>query len=161
MKRAVEMIVILFLFWLILSQQITLEICIFGLLITGCIAVFMCRHLGYNLKTEWKIWKCAVLGCAYLLVLILEILKANWAVAGIILGYKKHYHPAIVCVNVPLQHPVLQAIYANSITITPGTITVEQECSTYTIHCLDENMAQGITDSTLVKILQKMEGTKA
>ncbi len=155
------MIVILFLFWLILSQQITLEICIFGLLITGGVTVFICRHLGYSLKTEWRIWRCAVLGCAYLLVLILEILKANWTVAGIILGRKKHYRPAIVCLDVPLRHPVLQAIYANSITITPGTITVGQKKGAYTVHCLDETMAQGITDSTLVKILQKMEGTKA
>jgi len=155
------MIIILFLFWLILSQQITLEICIFGLLITGGVTVFMCRHLGYSLKIEWRIWRCVVLGCAYLLILILEILKANWAVAGIIVGHKKHCRPAIVCVEIPLRHPVLQAIYANSITITPGTITIEQEKSTYTVHCLDENMALGIADSTLVKLLQKMEGTKA
>lgn len=151
----------LFIFWLILSQQITLEICIFGLLITGCAAVFMCRHLGYSLRTEWKIWRNILLGCTYLLVLILEILKANWAVAGIILGRKKRYRPAIVCLQIPLHHPVLQAIYANSITITPGTITVEQEKNVYTVHCLDKGMVAGLADSTLLKILQKMEGAKA
>ena len=155
------MIVMLFVFWLILSQNITLEICIFGLLITGCVAVFLCRHLGYSLRAEWKIWRNILLGCTYLLVLILEILKANWAVAGIILGRGKRYRPAIVCLQIPLHHPVLQAIYANSITITPGTITVEQEKNVYTVHCLDKAMAAGLADSTLLKILQKMEGAKA
>ncbi len=155
------MIILLFVFWLILNQNITLEICIFGLLISGCVAVFMCRHLGYSLRTEWKIWRNILLGCTYLLVLILEIVKANWAVAGIILGRKKRYRPAIVCLQIPLQRPVLQAIYANSITITPGTITVEQENNVYTVHCLDKNMAAGLANSALLKILQKMEGTKA
>ena len=154
------MIVMLFVFWLVLSQKITLEICIFGLLITGCVSFFMCRHLGYSLRTEWKIWRNILLGCTYLLVLILEILNANLTVAGIILGRKKRYRPAIVCLQIPLECPVLQAIYANSITITPGTITVEQEKNVYTVHCLDKTMAAGLANSTLLKILQKMEGAK-
>ena len=48
---------------------------------------------------------------------------------------------------------------ANAITLTPGTITVTLEGSEYTVHCLDESMAEGIQDSEFVKYILKFEET--
>lgn len=154
------MIVLLFLFWLVLSQRITLEICLFGVVLTACVTVFMCRCLGYRLRTEARIWKNVGLGIAYLFVLLWEILCANLAVAGVVLSPRPHPAPAIVILHVPLKTPVLQAVFANSITITPGTITVDQAGDRYTVHCLDGSMAPDPEKSMLVRILKRMEGKK-
>ena len=52
-----------------------------------------------------------------------------------------------------------KAMLANAITLTPGTITVTLEGSEYTVHCLDESMAEGIQDSEFVKYILKFEET--
>ena len=46
---------------------------------------------------------------------------------------------------------------ANSITLTPGTITVSLKDDTYEVHCLDKGLSEGIEDSCFVKLLKEME----
>ena len=48
-------------------------------------------------------------------------------------------------------------LLANSITLTPGTITIEQREDEYTVHCLDSSFIEGIEKSTFVKLLERME----
>ena len=155
------MIVLLFVFWLVLCQKITVEICIFGVVLTAGVSVFMCRCLGYRLRTEVRIWKNVGLCIAYFFVLLWEILLANLAVARVVLSPRPHPAPAIVILHVPLQNHVLRAVFANSITITPGTITVDQAGDRYTVHCLDGSMAPDPDKSTLLQILKRMEGNEA
>ena len=46
---------------------------------------------------------------------------------------------------------------ANAITLTPGTITVSLEDNRYTVHCLDESMAEGMNESVFVDYIEKLE----
>ena len=48
-------------------------------------------------------------------------------------------------------------LLANSITLTPGTITVLLEEDEYVVHCLDKSLAEGINSSIFVSMLRKME----
>jgi multicomponent Na+:H+ antiporter subunit E len=48
-------------------------------------------------------------------------------------------------------------ILANSITLTPGTITVSLTDDHLLVHCLDKSLAEGMDDSVFVRLLQKME----
>ena len=51
----------------------------------------------------------------------------------------------------------LQVVLANSITLTPGTITVDIEGDEFDVYCLDLTMADGIEDSIFVRELVKAE----
>ena len=46
---------------------------------------------------------------------------------------------------------------ANSITLTPGTITVSLSDDEYVVHCLDKELAQGIDSSVFVELLKRIE----
>ena len=46
---------------------------------------------------------------------------------------------------------------ANSITLTPGTITVSLEENRYVIHCLDKSFSEGLNESSFVRLLARME----
>ena len=46
---------------------------------------------------------------------------------------------------------------ANSITLTPGTITVSVEGDKFLVHCLDKELAAGLEDSVFVELLEEME----
>ena len=57
----------------------------------------------------------------------------------------------------PFEINCLNVILADSITLTPGTITVELTENKFMIHCLDQTMAEGMEDSSFVQLLRKIE----
>jgi multicomponent Na+:H+ antiporter subunit E len=73
------------------------------------------------------------------------------------LNQKIEIEPQLIHFIVPLQTSIAKVILANSITLTPGTITVSLEGNEYRVHCLDSDLAEGISESVFVKKLIKME----
>ena len=62
-------------------------------------------------------------GIAYFIVLIFEILKAELDVATRVLDGK--VEPTVVEIKTELRRPISQTILANSITLTPGTLSID------------------------------------
>jgi energy-converting hydrogenase B subunit A len=62
-------------------------------------------------------------GIAYFIVLIVEIIKATLDVALRVVNGK--IDPIVVEIDTELKRPVSQVILANSITLTPGTLSVD------------------------------------
>ena len=68
--------------------------------------------------------------------LMVEIVKANWAVIKIVLSPKMAINQNIFRINYSQKTDLGQVIFANSITLTPGTITVETEPGKFLVHAL-------------------------
>ena len=73
----------------------------------------------------------------YLCWLLVEIVKSNWAVTKIILSPGKQGNQNLFVIPVSCKTEMGQVVYANSITLTPGTITVESEGECFIVHALD------------------------
>ena len=56
-----------------------------------------------------------------------------------------------------LKSDFTRMLLANSITLTPGTITVSMEDGEYTIHCLDTSLSEGLENSDFEKALMKLD----
>lgn len=151
------MILFLYVFWLVLNQKVTLEIALIGIVAVAAVFIFMCRAMSYSLRLELCVYRLVPLGILFALRLVWEVIKSNFSVARLVLKHHKNNKPYIVHVKVPLEHKVLRTLYANSITLTPGTITVDENDGVYTVYCLDRPMAEGIDTAPLCKILMKME----
>lgn len=151
------MILFLFIFFIILNQKITLEICLFGIAIAAAVFIFMCRCMNYSLKSELKLYRLSGLFIVFSAVLVWEIIKANVAVAGIVLFRSKNYTPVIVHVSIPLKSSLTRTLMANSITLTPGTITVDENDGEYVVYCLDEPFSHGLEDISFCRVLKKMD----
>ena len=151
------MYLLLVLFWIILNGKITVEIVVLGLLFALLIYGFAYKFLGLTWKREKKFWKYLIWVIQYIGILLREIIIANIAVLKIILSPKKKIHPVLVKFPAPLKSHLLQVILADSITLTPGTITVRLYEEKFEVHCLDESMAEGLNDSVFVKMLKKLE----
>ncbi len=151
------MFLIFFLAWLIFNGQVTTEILIFGVVIAAVVFWFICKFMGYSLRKELKLYRSIGFFLRYALVLIKEIIKANLDVIPRIYTVEEAMEPVIVKFRVNLKTDFARVILANSITLTPGTITVSLEENEYTIHCLDESLAEGLEDSVFVKMLEKYE----
>ena len=79
----------------------------------------------------------------------------------IILSPELQPEPAFVYFDTAFQTGLAKVLLANSITLTPGTITVALEDNEYTVHCLDRRFGEGLADSSFVRLLHKIEGQVA
>ncbi len=151
------MFLLLFCVWVILNGRITMEICILGILVSAAVFAFLCRFLDYSVKKELLLFRLFPLFVRYLWVLVEEIVKANVCVLKIILSPELQPEPAVVYFDTRLRSGIARVMLADSITLTPGTITVSLEGNHYCVHCLDRELAQGLEDSVFVELLEEME----
>lgn len=158
--KETTMYLLYFLLWIIFNGNFTLEICIFGIVIAGAIFAFTCKFMDYSVEKEKQNYRKVFKFLRYSCVLIMEIVKANFAVIHMILSEKEEAEPALVSFHSDMKTPVGRAMLANAITLTPGTITVSLEESDYVVHCLDDEFAVGMADSVFVKLLSDIEQDK-
>ena len=91
----------------------------------------------------------------YLPWLLLAIVKANLQVAAIVLNPKMPINPMIIRFRAPLPSDVAQVTLAQSITLTPGTVTVDLEGSDYTVHALTAESAEDLLNGTMQAKVEK------
>lgn len=151
------MFFLFFFVWIILNGRITVEIVIFGLILSAVLFYFICRFMDYSMKKELMLFHLIPLFFQYFYVLIQEIVKANLCVLNIIISPEIQPEPALVYFGTDLQSELSKVILANSITLTPGTITVSLEDNRFCVHCLDRELAEGMENSVFVELLKKME----
>lgn len=143
--------------WIIFNGNITLEIFIFGVIIAALMLAFMCNFMDYSLKKELNFYKKSIWFLAYAALLLREIVKANIAIIPRILTIEEEMDPVIVKFRTSLKSDFTRMLLANSITLTPGTITISMEDDEYTIHCLDTSLAEGLENSDFEKALKKLD----
>ena len=151
------MLLLFFLAWVIFNGRLTLEIALFGIAVAGAVFAFVCRFMDYSLKKELHFYKLVPAFAQYLYYLIKEIVSANISVSRMILTRKEEMEPVLVHVRTDLKTETARVILANSITLTPGTITVSLTEDKLLVHCLDKSLSEGMEDSIFVRLLRKME----
>ena len=151
------MLLLFFLAWVVFNGRLTLEIALFGIAVAGAVFAFICRFMDYSLKQELRFYKLLPRFVQYLYFLIREIVLANFAVTRLILTRKETLEPVLVHVRTDLKSETARVILANSITLTPGTITVSLTDDRLLVHCLDKSLSGGMEDSVFVRLLRKME----
>ncbi|MCM1143972.1 MAG: Na+/H+ antiporter subunit E [Blautia sp.] len=151
------MYLLYFLLWVIFNGQFTLEIALFGIVVAAALFAFTCKFTDYSVAKEKKLLRHIISLIHYVGVLVVEIVKANFAVIHFILTEKEEAEPALVLFQTDLKTPMGRAALADAITLTPGTITVLLEDNRYSVHCLDNTFAEGIDKSVFVDMLQEYE----
>lgn len=153
------MFFVLLALWIIFNGKFTFEILIIGAIISFLLTVFI-KKFFYKEEDEGtkKIFKKFFLMMEYFVILIIEIVKANIAVFSIVLKKDVEIEPCFCYFKTDLKNQKSRILLANSITLTPGTITVKlDEKGKYKVHCLDKSFSEGINKSIFVEKLKKME----
>ena len=78
-----------------------------------------------------------------------------------ILTQREEMEPVLVTFRTSLKTEMARVILANSITLTPGTITVSIEEDELMVHCLDKSLADGLKDSIFEQKLKVLEREEA
>lgn len=151
------MFIVFFLLWIVFNGRWTTEIALLGVVISAAIYAFCCAFMGYSPKKDWHAIKKIGQFARYLAELMKEIYEANVYVLRFILSSRQENEPVLVTFKTRLKRDALRAVLANSITLTPGTITADVQEDTFTVHCLDKELSEGLENSEFEKILLEME----
>ncbi len=151
------MLCLLFLLWIVLNGKLNLEIILTGLAGAGLIYLFLTKVMGYRVEIEKKILLNVPWAFLYIGNLIKEIALASLSVMEVSFNRAVKPDPVIVEFHSGLPRNIQNVFLANSITLTPGTITVFQEGDFFVIHCLRREYAQGIENSSFIRLLQGMK----
>ena len=148
-----------FLLWLIFNGRITTEIVIAGALISFMLDLFIRRVMHLNLTVSKLFMAVKILPhiVLYVIVLLIEIVKANFAITRLVLSPQINVEPCLVKFRTQLKTETARVALANSITLTPGTITVSVEGDNLLVHALNRDIADGLEGSIFEKLLAGME----
>jgi len=94
---------------------------------------------------------------AYLPWLFWEIIMANLQVAYIVLSPKMPISPELVETETDLKTDYGKTALGNSITLTPGTVTIEIENSKILVHAITKDHAQDIRNKDIEKKILRIE----
>lgn len=150
------MFILMFLFWLLLMGNATLTTILFGLAVSAAVYFLIYKLFGVTpakeLKKIFLFWYVP----AFILLIISEVIKANISVLKIIFRGRKP-SSVIVTKRFPLKTEFARAVLANSITLTPGTISVDVNGGVFTVHALDASLAEGLDGWNVIKFLRRAE----
>lgn len=148
---------VLFLTWLVLSGRYNPIFLLQGVVLSGAVT-FLTRDIFYSIfepydeAAEAGIGSLLLTGlrfAAYVPWLFYQIIKANFQVAYLVFHPRVPVDPHLLQFSTRLKGNIARVLLANSITLTPGTVTVRLEDGRYLVHALVPASAQGITDGTL------------
>ncbi|MBQ6622782.1 MAG: Na+/H+ antiporter subunit E [Mogibacterium sp.] len=149
-----ELFVLLAAIWFILSEIFERKFMLYGFgsaLVISLFCLDLFRTGGLKTDRNYFIIHVNIFRfLAYLLWLIKEIIKSSLSVTKRILKGNRSLNPQIVWFKADYDNPAARALLANSITLTPGTITVDiYQDGVYSVHALADEYAEGLLDGTM------------
>ncbi len=154
--RYMSLALVLFGFWLFLSGHYT------SLLVTlGVLSTIVCIALAKRMAlvdVEGHPIQLLSGAVTYFPWLIGEIAKSTWDVVKIVLDPDLPISPRMLRVTASQKTRVGVNVYGNSITLTPGTITVDVHNSDLTVHALTSAGAEDLQSSAMDRRVSEMEG---
>jgi multicomponent Na+:H+ antiporter subunit E len=158
MIYSISALIALYAFWLLLSGTFTAFLSLAGL---GCALLVVCFarrmdvidreghpiHLGWGAIAYWP-W------------LVIEIAKSGWRVTRIILDPALPVNPTLVKFRPAQSTDVGLVVHANSITLTPGTLTVDATREQFLVHALTANGGADLAHGAIDRRVAALEGAR-
>jgi multicomponent Na+:H+ antiporter subunit E len=159
----VALVVVLSVFWYVLSGRIGLQYFVFLISTVGIVLWLNPERPFPGLDpTRGRGLSGFVRGIPHLVRylgwLVWNVITANLEVARIILDPRLPIDPGLVTFDTRLESPLARVVVANSITLTPGTVTVDLEDQSYLVHQLTPSSASAIASGSLQNVVGAIFG---
>ncbi len=156
MTRSLSLLVTLFALWLLLSGH-------YGalLLSLGLFSCLLCVYIARRMDVVDREGHPAHLSLrlfAYFPWLAWETIKSNIAVAKLILDPRMPISPSVFTVRASQPGDLGKVIYANSITLTPGTVSMSIDGDQILVHAIDHEAEAGLKSGEMDRRVTLMAG---
>ena len=158
MRRTLILFVILLAIWLLWSGHYT--------------PLLLSLGVGSCAFVAWVAWRMGLVDregvpieivprmLLYLPYLALEIVKANLDVARRIVSPRMPIDPRVFRTTASQKTDLGRTIYANSITLTPGTVSIDIEGDEITVHALTGSAQAGVENDEMNRRVVRVEGRR-
>ena len=134
----------LFVLWVLLSASFEWIHLVLGMILSFLVAWINSGHSPF--VPNFRLWGKILL---YLPWLFLKIIQSSVHLSKLILHPALPIDPRFIRIETKLNHRAAVVLLGNSITLTPGTITVEVDHHALIVHAMDESSGQEITSRQL------------
>ena len=141
--RLLFWIIFLFLIWIGLTMSFDIQELTTGFIVSFVVALLYVKN--YPSSDNFRFRPIAYV--IYLFTFLKALVLANWDVARRVIDPKLPINPGIVAIKTDLKEDYKKLMLANSITLTPGTITMDVRDDTLFIHWIDVT-ATNITETS-------------
>ena len=152
------MFFLLFGFWVLLNGRCTVEIAVVGAVICAALYAFMAAFMGYSPRKEWAFVRRLGRILGYGWYLAGEVVKSSVAVLRLIWSPRLVPEPKLISFHTKLRTDAGKVMLADSITLTPGTITVNVQGDRMLVHCLDSSFEIDENDFDMERRVMRVEG---
>lgn len=153
--KAAGMTAVLFGFWLAITTSLAPFDLAIGLGLALVLAVWSQRFLWP--QDAWSLTpRQALRFAAYIPQLIWSVIVAAVQVAEVVFDPRMPVRPVMIDHRTTFHRDISRVAYANSITLTPGTLTVDVIGDTFRIHCLSERFADEIMSGELERKIARV-----
>ena len=156
MARSIGLGIALFVLWLLLSGIYTPLLVILGIFSSALVAWIAHRmnvadHEGFPIHFTWK-------AITYWPWLLWEIVKANIDVSRVIIKKEPSISPILFRIPADQRTELGQVTYANSITLTPGTVSIAVGEGMIDVHALTQEAADDLKTGRMNERASQLEG---
>jgi multicomponent Na+:H+ antiporter subunit E len=157
-KLPIVLSLVLFGVWLLWSGHSEPLLIGMGLASTAAVVLLAARmglvdHEGMPSSLPFRAWR-------FLPWMLWEIFKANVHVARRILHPRLPIHPTLIRVKTSQRRDAGRVIYANCITLTPGTVSVDVAGDEIVVHALTREAAAGLRSGEMDRRVTWYEGLR-
>ncbi len=156
MIRSASLTLFLAAVWLLLSGHFEPLILSFGAASVALVVFLAHRmdvvdHEGHPVHLSWKL-------PLYWAWLVWQIVLSNLSVARKILSPDMRIDPRLISVDAGQKDDLDRVVYANSITLTPGTVSLRLDEGKILVHALDEGFAEDLERGTMRRRVRRFAG---
>lgn len=156
MKRISGLVLILSVFWMVNSGHFEPLLLGFGVVSVLGIGLIILRMETIDGMYESPVILSVRLP-GYLLWLLKEIIVSNLDVIRRIWQRTPDISPSVFTINASQKTDVCRVLYANSITMTPGTVTMDVNDGTFTVHALTRATAESLKTGDMDRRVCRLE----
>ena len=156
-KHAISLLLVLVGVWLLWSGHYTGRL--IGLGVVSCALVVWLSWRMRIIDDEGQPLSIALRLPLYLVWLAVEVVKANIDVAKRVLHPSMPISPTIARLPAPQRTELGKVNYANSITLTPGTVSIELDEESILVHGLSRDGIKDLQGGAMAAAVCKLEGS--
>lgn len=145
--RTAKSTVVLFAFWCVVVPPAGAADVGVGLVASVALAFWSERFLGAARGPVVRPGR----GLAFVARHVFRIVAAASHVLRVVFDPRLPIDPVVLEHTVPLGHDAARVAYANAVTITPGTLTVDVDGDAFVVHCLDASLADELRAGTVAR----------
>lgn len=148
MPRVIAASAVVFAFWLVISASLAWTDLALGLALSAPLGWWSVRFLWAG-DAPWLTLPEATVLLRQSPGFALRVLLSALHVARLVLDPRLPIRPRLVTYRSGLRREISRVAFAQAVTLTPGTLTVDMQGGDFLLHCLDEASAQRILDGSL------------